>query len=485
MTINKYKICLLGKKESIYTRIVANKLASLDIDVTIYLEERINKQKKISKKNIINLLKDKIKYISQIKKSYPYKNLPLISFTTWIWIIRLLLHRRSIWYRKLIKEYSQYPHNLKIRKISKFNSEKFVKELNKKSFDIGILAGVGIINLDVINCFSKYCINTHPAKLPQCKGGGALEQTLLKELDLCATVHIVTEKIDDGAILYSKNLKLENSDYFDLLYDKLTIHCATTLVDYIDKLINSNIKEEYRENIGDINYWKDLTFDKQKKARSILKKTLNHNKGDTLQANTYFPFFIKKNIKLFSQKIPLIRMITMTKGSFSEITLKSLLIQKIIGINKNANWPVSLGSTITGSKYIRIGYNSSPGIMPGCYIFASREFPINIGSNCLFSSNVIIGSYDHSIYDYRFYQGKGEINIKDYCWISANSCILSGVSLGPHTIVAAGSVVTKSFEEGYGILAGVPAKCIKKINAEKCKDFPIPHPYKGYSYSPL
>ena len=45
-----------------------------------------------------------------------------------------------------------------------------------------------------------------------------------------------------------------------------------------------------------------------------------------------------------------------------------------------------------------------------------------------------------------------------------NSVILPGVELGNRTIVAAGTVVTKSFKQGNIVLGGVPAKIIKEIN---------------------
>lgn len=48
-----------------------------------------------------------------------------------------------------------------------------------------------------------------------------------------------------------------------------------------------------------------------------------------------------------------------------------------------------------------------------------------------------------------------------------NSVITAEVELGTRTIVAAGSVVTKSFPEGYCVLGGVPAKVIKKLDSEK------------------
>ena len=49
------------------------------------------------------------------------------------------------------------------------------------------------------------------------------------------------------------------------------------------------------------------------------------------------------------------------------------------------------------------------------------------------------------------------------------SIILPGVVLGDYTIVGAGSVVTKSFKDGYCVIGGNPAKIIKRLNFEDCK----------------
>jgi acetyltransferase-like isoleucine patch superfamily enzyme len=46
--------------------------------------------------------------------------------------------------------------------------------------------------------------------------------------------------------------------------------------------------------------------------------------------------------------------------------------------------------------------------------------------------------------------------------------VLPGVQLGDFTIVGAGAVVTKSFPEGYYVIAGNPARIVKSLNKAEC-----------------
>jgi acetyltransferase-like isoleucine patch superfamily enzyme len=76
--------------------------------------------------------------------------------------------------------------------------------------------------------------------------------------------------------------------------------------------------------------------------------------------------------------------------------------------------------------------------------------------------------------------------ICDYAVISASSCILPGIKIGRHSLVGAGSLVTKDVGDGC-VVAGVPAKyrCkiedIKMRNNEKTPAYPWPkHFHRGY-----
>lgn len=53
-----------------------------------------------------------------------------------------------------------------------------------------------------------------------------------------------------------------------------------------------------------------------------------------------------------------------------------------------------------------------------------------------------------------------DVVIEGDSWIGINVTILSGVTIGKGSVVAAGSVVTKSFPP-YSIIGGVPAKLLK------------------------
>ena len=54
------------------------------------------------------------------------------------------------------------------------------------------------------------------------------------------------------------------------------------------------------------------------------------------------------------------------------------------------------------------------------------------------------------------------ITIGDDVWIGGGAIILPGVTIGNRVVVAAGAVVTKNVEDDV-VVAGVPAKVIKRL----------------------
>jgi len=91
---------------------------------------------------------------------------------------------------------------------------------------------------------------------------------------------------------------------------------------------------------------------------------------------------------------------------------------------------------------------------------------IEIGSNNMFGPDVYITDSNHTfkfgVFPSKLPMNKGKVKIGNGCWIGAKAIILKDVELGDFCVVAAGSVVTKSFPSG-SIIGGVPASIIKKM----------------------
>lgn len=109
------------------------------------------------------------------------------------------------------------------------------------------------------------------------------------------------------------------------------------------------------------------------------------------------------------------------------------------------------------------------------------EERIEIGSHCLVSWNVGIADSDfHPIEPARrlvdaealapFYKNRPPrpkletrpVRIADNVWIGMNAIILKGVSIGENSVVAAGSVVSKSVPANV-VVAGNPAVIVKEL----------------------
>lgn len=114
---------------------------------------------------------------------------------------------------------------------------------------------------------------------------------------------------------------------------------------------------------------------------------------------------------------------------------------------------------------------------------------INIGRNCKINADVLMNgrsgitigdnvTISHGVkivsagYDINHWISTGErkhfndrpINIGNNCWIGTNAIILPGVNIsGEYVVIGAGSVVTKNITESKVIVAGNPAKIVKRL----------------------
>lgn len=151
------------------------------------------------------------------------------------------------------------------------------------------------------------------------------------------------------------------------------------------------------------------------------------------------------------------------RSYYEDSSLFDYLIKRYFYKFKNGKYYVrNKGSVICGN--ILMGKNSKLALRGGCYIQGIGK--IFVGDYVEITQNCIIISANHDVNNQDKHIRKETI-IGDHCWIASNACIMAGVVLGPRTIVAAGAVVTKSFPDGYCIVAGNPAKIVKTLEKEK------------------
>lgn len=121
------------------------------------------------------------------------------------------------------------------------------------------------------------------------------------------------------------------------------------------------------------------------------------------------------------------------------------------GINR----PCSLTTLADGAE-ITIGNHC--GFSGTALVCGSR---VEIGNRVRCSPNTWIIDTDGHLDDSRTSPNR-PIKIEDNVWLGANVTVLKGVTIGANTLVAAGSVVSRSLP-GDVVAAGVPARVLRNI----------------------
>ncbi len=181
--------------------------------------------------------------------------------------------------------------------------------------------------------------------------------------------------------------------------------------------------------------------------------------------------------RLILEQLPVFRFDRETRNTQTPATIEQWICQYVFGINRGPYWPVSRTSKVVGWKNILAGIETSPGLMPGCYIQGIGK--ISIGDYTQIASNVGIISANHDVYDSRRHHIQ-EVTIGRYCWIGMGAVILPGVVLGDFTIVGANSVVSKSFSEGHCVIVGAPARKVRDLDPAKCVLHRSEYEYHGF-----
>ena len=94
-------------------------------------------------------------------------------------------------------------------------------------------------------------INVHASLLPKLRGGAPIQRAIMNgEKETGITIMYMDEKMDTGNIISSKHIKIEDSDTYDSLHDKLSNLGIDLLIETLPSIVdgtNPSIKQNEEE----------------------------------------------------------------------------------------------------------------------------------------------------------------------------------------------------------------------------------------------
>ena len=119
----------------------------------------------------------------------------------------------------VLQRIKKYSVDSLVFNLKELNNDVVLKDLNKISPDLIVLAGfLKKIPQNIINSFKNKIINIHPSLLPKHGGKGMfglnVHKSVIKnnERETGLTIHHVNSEYDKGSIIFQKTIKVDTDD---------------------------------------------------------------------------------------------------------------------------------------------------------------------------------------------------------------------------------------------------------------------------------
>lgn len=146
---------------------------------------------------------------------------------------------------------------------------------------------------------------------------------------------------------------------------------------------------------------------------------------------------------------------------------RKAMCYKLLGVNYLMGGGRISPHTLVGD-YRHLYLHSNAEINKGCFLLAKERIEIGENSTLAYGVTVLTSANPNGPKNElaKLYPAMtAPVIIGANCWIGANATLLPGVSIGDFSIVAAGSIVTKSVPSGV-LVAGNPAVIKKRLTKQ-------------------
>lgn len=157
---------------------------------------------------------------------------------------------------------------------------------------------------------------------------------------------------------------------------------------------------------------------------------------------------------------------TVTIGDFAQLSGASITIYGDNNRVDIGSWSILNGTELHIEKSngsITIGEHTR--FLGKTHLAVLEGTALRIGKDCLFSSDIHFRTGDsHSVLDLtgRRINPSEDITVGDHVWFGTKVTCLKGAVIPAHSIVGACALVSGKFTEPNCVLAGVPAKVVKR-----------------------
>ncbi len=141
-------------------------------------------------------------------------------------------------------------HAIPVMQPKRIKTPEAIEELRRYPADIYVVAAFGqILSQEILDIPPYGCLNIHASLLPKYRGSAPIQQVIIDgEEETGITIMQMDAGIDTGDMLYKKAVKIEDSDNYETLHDKLMVLGGQAIVEALVLLEEGKLVPKKQNN---------------------------------------------------------------------------------------------------------------------------------------------------------------------------------------------------------------------------------------------